>query len=141
VLYYLVTLNIKSMKHVALGVLLCLICAGIGFAGYYFGHQKGFSAGSDEGYVQGYKEGKTPTAEDIQVQNRKDSIVKDIFTISDRYMQIADLCEQKYQYGLSGDLNSALQIKGQITAIENEINEIFSSYNISGDEEYNAVFQ
>ena len=97
--------------------------------GYFFGFQYGFSQGSSSGYNLGYKAAQEPTAQDAQQQERSKQAMNDIGFIIADYKQMSDLCEQKYQYGLNGDFNSAFQIKGQMTALQGQIDQIIGKYN------------
>src|SRR5258708_6661027 len=97
--------------------------------GFIFGYQYGFSKGSSSGYDLGFKSAQVPTAQDAQRQEQAKQAMNDIGIVIADYKQMSDLCEQKYQYGLNGDFNSAFQVKGQMTALQGQIDQIIGKYN------------
>jgi len=134
--------NNSGIKNAVIGFFVCILfLAGIG-GGYYFGHQKGNS----EGFSLGYDTGKTiadvPTTEETEAENRRLNAANDLVTISQKYQELSDLCEQKYQVGLKGDMYTAMSIKGKMEAIQTQINEIYTKYNDSNNTDApNATFQ
>lgn len=58
----------------------------------------------------------------------KDSILTDFADVGDRFSNLYQLCEDKYQLGISGDIGGALEIKGKMNQIETEIDSILEKY-------------
>ena len=56
------------------------------------------------------------------------TLIGSVFYISYKYKQLGELCEQKYQLGISGDISQALQVKGQMTEIQSSIDRLLAIY-------------
>lgn len=135
--------NLKIQLYIFRSIAILFILTGVVAGTFYFsksyGYSKGYTDGKAKGQKEGYKEGREPTTEDVkQAQLAKEAII-DIYDVSGKYKQLADLCENKYQSALNGDYNEAFTIKGQMTAIQAEIDSTMSKYGES--DETNATLQ
>jgi len=57
----------------------------------------------------------------------------DLRTVSSDYQQMYSLCEEKYQAAGKGDLSTAYQLKGQMDALQVEINRINAKYQTAAE--------
>lgn len=123
-----------GIKNAIIGFFVCILfLAGIG-GGYYFGNQKGNTSGFNSGYEAGKTIADIPTQEETEAENRRINAANDLFTISNKYRELSDLCEQKYSAGLSGNMVNALTIKGKMEAIQTQIDETLNKYGSSKSE-------
>ena len=76
----------------------------------------------------GYSVGRTPTTDEQSYSTNYQTAVNDMVDISYKYKQLGELCEQKYQLGISGDISQALQVKGQMTEIQSSIDRLLAIY-------------
>lgn len=79
-------------------------------------------------FLIGVSVGQRPTEEEHQQQMDAYLYKQDITEISTRYASLYDMCEQKYSYGIKGNMNKAFELKGAMSQVENEINAIKSKY-------------
>ena len=79
-----------------------------------------------------YMIGTTPSDQEIYINNQTQQATNDLTLVSTKYNQLYNLCEQKYQYGIDGDLQTAYILKGQMEAIQIEIDTILARYNAQG---------
>src|SRR5438876_361022 len=80
-----------------------------------------WKVGRDETY-------KETTTIQAQKDTQRNSSENDLIAISDDYKKMSDLCEQKYQNGISGNFTSALETKGQMSELQNQIDKIIAKY-------------
>ena len=80
------------------------------------------------GNQNGYEEGQLPTLDEIETENKRNTATDDLFKITDKYSQLYNLCELKFKEGLAENFDEAYQYKGQMTAIEEEIQTILDKY-------------
>ena len=73
----------------------------------------------------GFSLGSEPTTQELE----REKTAGDIALVGDKYNELYQLCEKKYQLGIAGDFNSAYTVKGQIEAVEREVNAILAKYN------------
>lgn len=114
----------KSMQKTLSIVGIIAILFGLLFGSYKFGYQKGI----DKGYEWWFQEEREPTAEEVEFEKFKNDVIDDVVNVSVKYQSLYDICEQKYQSALKGDLNTAFEFKGQITVLEQQIEEIKNKY-------------
>lgn len=74
----------------------------------------------------------TPTNEEVIASQKRETeqkeAITDIYSLTDKYKQLSDLCEEKYQSVLNGGYNQALVTKGKADAIKQEIDVILRKY-------------
>ena len=80
-------------------------------------------------FFVGYSIGSTPTPQQEWDQQNKAQIASDIATAGDKYNQLYNLCEQKYQLALNGNYYDAVRLNGQMDSLVAEINRILNKYN------------
>ena len=80
-------------------------------------------------FVLGLAIGATPTQQEEWDQQNKVQIAQDIATAGDKYNQLYNLCEQKYQLALNGNYYEAIRLNGQMDSLLAEINRVLNKYN------------
>lgn len=88
------------------------------------------------GYLAGYSVGTTPSTEESVEQARYEAeaqaISDDLITVTTKYGELYNLCENKYQTALDGDIDTAIRINGQMDAVQGQIDAILVKYENSG---------
>jgi hypothetical protein len=131
ILYHVFKKHIKTFIWTLVIVLILLLS---GISSYFF-YKKGLNEGFSDGmklqksYAQ--SESQTRQAEADKKTATQNQVVDDIVLIGGKYNKLYSLCEQKYQYGLSGNFDSAMEVKGEMKAIEDEIGSISSKYGVT----------
>lgn len=129
------TKSVKTFRvngWVLVASIVSIVGIGTSFIFYQYGYMIGYNTASD---IQK----KAAQAKQQRIDEDKfivNGIVTDLATMSDKYNKLYELCEQKYQYGIDGDYQSAFELKGEMTAIEKEISNISEKY-----KDQNAILQ
>ena len=76
----------------------------------------------------GYAFGATPSQQEEFDQQKGLQIASDIALAGDKYNELYNLCEQKYQLALNGSYYEAVRLNGQMDSLLIEINRILNKY-------------
>jgi uncharacterized protein YpmB len=79
-------------------------------------------------FILGFAIGRTPTTKQQREQAQQARYRADFYTLSADYARLYQMCEDKYQAGISGQINQAYQIKGQMLSLEAEVTKILAKY-------------
>lgn len=121
----------KLSKDFILGFFLALIIVVIP-AYYYFGKVQPEENRKKEIQISELQKERDQVRRDLEKSKElsgiKDTFLGDFADVGDRFNELYQLCEEKYQLGINGDLVGALEVKGKMTQIEEEIAKIFEKY-------------
>jgi len=79
-------------------------------------------------FMFGYYVGITPTSVEQQAASEDLQYKEDLYSVSGKYANLYSLCEEKYQAGIDGDLQTAFELKGRMNGLEEEIQTILGKY-------------
>ena len=80
-------------------------------------------------FAVGYAFGATPSKEEEFNQQKNTQITSDVASAGDKYNQLFNLCEQKYQLALKGNYWDAVRLNGQMDSLLADIYRILNKYN------------
>ena len=69
----------------------------------------------------GYSLGRIPTSQELSQAQKQQVATQDFMVVANKSLDLYQLCEQKYQFGINGQFDNAYEVKGEMNALLRDI--------------------